>query len=65
MNESTANIAKDEIISEAERVMLENSLSQVLPNTGQHDRVRPVRHLRKGKKMDKEDERTAASEGII
>lgn len=29
MNESTANIAKDEIISEAERVMLENSLSQV------------------------------------
>ena len=29
MNESTANIAKDEIISEAEKVMLENSLCQV------------------------------------
>ena len=29
MNESTANIAKDEIISEAEKVMLENSSSQV------------------------------------
>lgn len=39
MNESTANIAKDEIISEAERVMLENSLSQVqtLANTTELD----------------------------
>ena len=29
MNESTVNLAKDETISEAEQVMLENSLSQV------------------------------------
>lgn len=29
MNESTANIAKDEIISEADKVMLENTSCQV------------------------------------
>ena len=29
MNEQTANIEKDAIISEAEKIMVENSLSQV------------------------------------